>query len=338
MNDLWFAATILPVSRHGVWEILLDRSYDENLKYHRWLGYGAFVVTCFHFGVFNIGRLVNGEWLYKFWTEGMDLQFSKRASDCNITTGICRPCELSEVVFCQCGDGHNVFIPPLWVIFWFFAFAVGTTFVRRSKYKLFYWAHWVFVPIFSMAMFHSWHLWQYTCPGIFLWLYNRAVSRSRASTALIVMKEGTYYANGDVALKLMRKDGLPMGYSAGQFEWIQVPEIDPTDWHPFTISSSPTDQTGTASMIAPWTHHIRVTKENCFTSKLRDLVVSGKPFTVRFFRIAYSIHFLKIKYFTCILLSVFKMYVVDMSPLVAPFVHFTCYLLRFALSCEFYQT
>jgi len=35
-------------------------------------------------------------------------------------------------------------------------------------------------------------------------------------------------------------------------------------------------------MIAPWTHHIRVTKENCFTSKLRDLVVSGKPFTVRY--------------------------------------------------------
>jgi hypothetical protein len=212
---------------------------------------------------------------------------------------------------------------PLWVIFWFFAFAVGTTFVHRSKYKLFYWAHWfIFVPIFSMAMFHSWHLWQYTFPGIFLWLYNRAVSRSRASTELIVIKEGTYHANGVVALKLMRKDGLTMGYSAGQFEWIQVPQIDPMDWHPFTISSSPTDQTGTASMIAPWTHHIRVTKENCFTSKLRDLVVSDKLFTVahrthgpcpHFFQLQHNFLIFKIVVSCCMHLTIYLIRVIVLS-------------------------
>lgn len=39
---------------------------------------------------------------------------------------------------------------------------------------------------------------------------------------------------------------------AGQYGYINIPAIDPFEWHPFTISSAP------SSTDTTWTHHIRV--------------------------------------------------------------------------------
>jgi hypothetical protein len=273
-NDLWCALAILPVSRHGIWEIILDRSYDENLKYHRWLGYGAFFWISMHFGIWNISRLVTGTWLYKFWQEGMDLQFSKVPGETN------RKCTLQEVIFCQCGDGHNVYIPPLWCIYWIFALSVAYSFYRRTHYEIFKLLHWVFAPMIFFAFFHSWNFWHIALPGVLLWFFNRAVSRSKASTELIIGPETCTPQSGVTILSLERRDGLFPGHSAAQFMSLNIPEIDPFEWHPITISSSPIDDRG--NFCPRWTHHIRDMGSDQWSGKLLTLVASAKPFTVRY--------------------------------------------------------
>ena len=274
LNDLWFALVFLPNSKHGIWETILNRSFDENMKFHRWAGYGAFFWVSVHFTIWNVKRLVEGDWVYKFWTEGMDLQFSKAAADLG------RPCEVWEVVLAQCGDGHNVYIPPLYVLFWVFLASVVSSLYRRSNYDVFYILHWVFAPIVLLAIFHSWHLWQLIFPGAMLWLYNRWVSRARACTVLHVNRPQTHVSPGVTHLSLQRKDGMLINHSAGQFVYLNVPEIDPYSWHPFTIASAPRDVTG--SYVPTWSHHIRNMGPDQWTGKLHALVSSGQEFNVRF--------------------------------------------------------
>ena len=59
------------------------------------------------------------------------------------------------------------------------------------------------------------------------------------------------HPGGVTFLELKLKGGEPLPFQVpGSFVWLNIPSIHPLEWHPFSISSSPTDGPS-------WTHHIR---------------------------------------------------------------------------------
>ena len=59
------------------------------------------------------------------------------------------------------------------------------------------------------------------------------------------------------------KDGTPLCHQMGQYCFINMPEVDLVEWHPFTISSAPVDNLTT--------HHIKSMGESQWTGKLYTL-------------------------------------------------------------------
>ena len=86
LMDLFYALLLLPQSRYSFWETMLNRSYEENMKYHRWAGYIAFGLTCIHFLIWNIHYIDLQQWDLLF-TDGPEV---------NLETG--EPCTFGQMI------------------------------------------------------------------------------------------------------------------------------------------------------------------------------------------------------------------------------------------------
>ena len=130
--------------------------------------------------------------------------------------------------------------------------------VRRHYFEVFRAAHWLFLPAFAAATLHEGSTMLYAGAPLLLWAYDRVrrFLRSRvdwkptARTSAFQVQPG---ASSATFLELTVPDAVRNSggfkYTAGQFCFVNVPSISRWEWHPFSLTSAPS-QTASSGTIA----------------------------------------------------------------------------------------
>jgi predicted ferric reductase len=271
MNDLFISLLVLMTARSSVWDFVLGISYEQSIVYHAWMGTIAFTTITLHLAIWWIWWLMKGDWVLNAIT---------RTDDPNVNLVTKEACTFWNTMAATCGNGHFWVIPAIEL--WYFLLglpAIGFLAfypIRRAHYQAFYYGHHQFLIFFPLAYYHSWDLWKFATIGLVLFVFSRVVSRVRA-TRQVVVERAQSHPGGVTELQLRRKDGFPLsGQCPGQYVWLNVPDIDALEWHPFSISS--------AAAHAPlWTHHIRAVPppaQGEWTQKLHRLASRADNFSV----------------------------------------------------------
>eukprot|EP01043_Picozoa_sp_COSAG02_P010339 COSAG02_NODE_362_length_23815_cov_27.096981_2_plen_651_part_00 len=280
LNDLEMSLLLLLASRANVWEGVLGLGFDEGVAWHRALGTLMVVWTSLHVLVWHISWAVQGIWVEHAIAYNDDPNV--------MLTNPNATCTLGQTLSATCGNGHFWAIPSmelftllLWGPAMYLALSSTT---RRTAYERFYTWHHVFLGLIPLSYYHSWHVWQYSYIGVALWAYNKFLGYSQSKTAVQV-RQATALPGGVSHLTLSTSSSSIQRHRAGQFMYLNVTEIDPWQWHPFTVSSP---DCGPACEALCWEHHIKNMDDNSpegagstWTGQLYSRVNGNQPLTVR---------------------------------------------------------
>ncbi len=118
---------------------------------------------------------------------------------------------------------------------------------KLCGFNLFWAVHKMWIPALGILILHGRVFWIYGMWPILLMIVERAIRAGRARHRMRVMEVKSL--PGDVMsirFKSCSDDGMddeghPFRYQAGQYLYLNCPEISRKQWHPFTISSAPED-------------------------------------------------------------------------------------------------
>ena len=177
--------------------------------------------------------------------------------------------------------------------------------MRRKNYEVFYYLHHVYLVLFIVTLLHAASAWYdviipspansanrttptdpadptdptdsryYLIGGLSLWFFDRCLRAYQRGRQWSLRSLEVFDLVGVTALDLSPGEDLLWGkgagfkYSSGQYLYLNVPAISSFEWHPFTISSAPSDGKVTCHIkMAP-------TGDTSFTGKLLNLAKSG---------------------------------------------------------------
>jgi len=134
--------------------------------------------------------------------------------------------------------------------------------VRRAHFKLFFSVHHLYIPIIVCLVIHDGfinpiEIIYWMIPAIALFLLERGFTVWRGVPTYESLEE-TRILKGDVlALSIERPKWFK--YSAGHYVWINCPDISLTEWHPFTLTSSPDENYLMVNIncIGDWTKKLK---------------------------------------------------------------------------------
>ena len=147
--------------------------------------------------------------------------------------------------------------------------------VRHGKFEMFWYTHHLFVIFFISTLFHGAgsinpNFWKwFAIPGI-MYIIERTLREIRSKQAVGVVSV-THMNNNLVKVFCLEleKTGPIANFQEGQFIFIRAPMITPWQWHPFTISSPPEQNTLTL--------HIRNMGPGTWTDRLQSFFQSMSP-------------------------------------------------------------
>lgn len=219
-TSLFISFLVLPLARNSIWQRLFGVSYERGIRFHRWLGAGTVIITALH--------------MFVWWARWIQAgQFSDQWSFHPNVIG--PPCEFQGT--CHTG---NFLLPFLFfaMLLLVFIAILATDYVRRRWYELFYYSHhltWVYLLI---GLCHAWSMWNYLLFGGLLYLIDKCVRHAR-SLEPVKLVSLTRTRDGLHSRLVLSRTSSPLHFSAGQFAWINIPSIDPYEWHPFSLVSHP---------------------------------------------------------------------------------------------------
>lgn len=229
---LCFSLLILPATRNCFWMISMGIDYSHSIKYHRWIGAFTILLVVLHAVPY-----------YKEWIkEGVFLKSSFPCFDCDYGQ-----------------EGRKRFQNFTGQVAMLCCLIIGLTsvpYVRRHYYDVFYYAHHLFILVFIATALHfsSFVIWMY--PGVCLYAMHRILSNSQSRVACEVVDLEAI--PGEITRIVFRRSPGKAGhYHAGQFVYLRIPLLSHTQWHPFSISSSPIEYEDTFTVhvkaIGNWT-------------------------------------------------------------------------------------
>jgi predicted ferric reductase len=259
MTTLSMSFLTFPVARNSVWEAAFGVPFDRAVKYHRALGRLTWLLVTVHLSL----------WLIKWSLEGT-LRANITTID-NLQVTALDPNDPNTEGGTH-GDNWTIVVVEIAWILLTVALLVAT-FLRRWNYELFQYTH-VFALLFMFAaIVHAWSHWYYTAAGLLLFVFDKVIRTVNTARPVDVLSLS--HADG-ITRVVVRATALgPRGFYAGQYAWLCVPSISPFQWHPFTISSSPSK----AALEATAEFHIKDMGEGTWTGKLaaQALALTGKP-------------------------------------------------------------
>lgn len=157
--------------------------------------------------------------------------------------------------------------------------------IRHKKFEAFWYSHHLYIAIYVLLAIHGMqelaapHIFQFffAVPGaIFIFeklakLYRYFVNRGRAISIRLL-------SSGVIELVVPRPSSFD--YRSGQYCSLNIPRIRFFQWHPFTISSSPTQNNITfhISPVGDWTNELaELAKANLTGNDLPTVIMDG-PF------------------------------------------------------------
>lgn len=218
-----FALLFFPVVRNSVWTWLLGVSFERAIRYHRWIG-AAFFGACTVHGLL------------------MTIEFG------------------GQVLLSR--SPH----PPLygffgWVILCVMCLA-ATPCVRRRHFEVFYHTHFLFIVFIAVTTLHTKSLPFWGLPGLLLWAADRVVRfvrKKRLGQSVSVFAASVVH---NVAVVSFKTNEV-FHFEPGQYVFINAPHISRLQWHPFSVSSCPSQ-----APESLFTVHIKSMGPNTFSQQL----------------------------------------------------------------------
>nr|XP_054749918.1 NADPH oxidase 5-like [Lytechinus pictus] len=218
---------------------------DQNIIFHKMVGIFIALLS----GIHTLGHIGNA------W-------FVEKVSEGNIT--------MSALLF---SNPHltNLGLAPVagsafltgWVLDVVLAIMVicSMPFVRRSgHFQVFYFTHMLYVVFWGLLLIHGPRFWYwFVVPGIIFIVEKLSQTKcvKQARYGKTYVQEVNLLPSGVTHLALTRPNRFH--YKAGDYIFINIPQIAQYEWHPFTISSAP-EQQGTISMhirsAGNWTNRL----------------------------------------------------------------------------------
>ncbi|KAL4005635.1 hypothetical protein ACER0C_005348 [Sarotherodon galilaeus] len=241
-------------------ETFLNRyiPFDAAIDFHRFMAMSAIILSIVH----SLGHVVN---IYVF-----------SVSDLNILS-----CLFPKVV-----SNNGSELPPKWY-WWFFQTVPGMTgvlllfafafmyvfashYFRRISFRAFWITHYLYVAVYILTVIHgSFALLQeprfyiYLIPPGLLFLLDKLISLSRKKVEIPVIR-AELLPSGVTHLEFKRPQGFV--YRSGQWVRIACLMLGTDEYHPFTLTSAPHEETLSLHIraVGPWTSQLRelYTEEN----------------------------------------------------------------------------
>jgi len=108
-------------------------------------------------------------------------------------------------------------------------------------YSMFVRVHKLWIPVLMLLWTHSRAFWHYSLAPTALLILDRLIGRLRGKVP-VALVEATAPTRDVIALKLRLQTHRKFRYKSGQYLFLHCPAISQTEWHPFTISSSPEER------------------------------------------------------------------------------------------------
>eukprot|EP00850_Spirogloea_muscicola_P023419 SM000355S13186 [mRNA] locus=s355:81814:87185:+ [translate_table: standard] len=222
----------IPVTRGSALLRLCGIPYEQAVKYHRWLSVGHFVLELLHaIGYFSL-------WIdqKRLWKESFKWQ----------EFGIANlPGVIAMII--------------LLVIFF-----SSLEFVRRRRFELFLYLHYLYVPYMVFVALHLGDFGiLYILPGLTFFGIDR-IARAIQSWSLVRAESVTFMADSGLEIIIPIASGVQ--YKPLDVVFVNVPAISRLEWHPFSVCSSPLDGRRALSVITKplggWTRKLAAHMES----------------------------------------------------------------------------
>ncbi|KAJ7553076.1 hypothetical protein O6H91_06G083900 [Diphasiastrum complanatum] len=270
------AFILLPVCRNTITWLRSTKlgyivPFDDNLNFHKLIAVGIACGVFLHGGLHlscDFPRITHSS-LYNFDRDiGRGFHYHKPSYMGILTsvegiTGICM------------------------VILMTIAFTLATSWFRRNLVKLprpfhrltgfnaFWYSHHLFVVVYVLLIIHSiflflafkWYektTWMYLAIPVLLYSGERILRKFRSSYYSVQTVKVAIYAGNVLALHMTKPPGFK--YKSGMYLFLKCPSISPFQWHPFSITSAPSDDFLSVHVrtLGDWTQEMkRVFSEVC---------------------------------------------------------------------------
>ncbi|KAK2834504.1 hypothetical protein Q7C36_015205 [Tachysurus vachellii] len=245
-------------------ETFLNRfiPFDSAIDLHRLMAMTAIVLTVTH----SLGHLVN---LYIFSISELSILacmfpqvFSNNGSE--------QPLRWTFWFFCTVPGITGIIL----LFFLAFMYVFASHYFRRISFRGFWITHYIYVLIYVLTVIHgSFALLQeprfhiYLIPPALLFLLDKLISLSRKKVEIPVLN--AELLPSDVTYLEFKR---PQGFTYRSGQWVRVAclELGSDEYHPFTLTSAPHEDTLSLHIraVGPWTSKLR---EIYSMERLKDL-------------------------------------------------------------------
>ncbi|OQR91118.1 hypothetical protein THRCLA_09103 [Thraustotheca clavata] len=236
----------LPATRHCFWMEWLSIPYAHGIKYHRWLGVVTIVALFLHMAFY-----------IKFYDDENELDVLLPCFNCNIAS-----------------EGRENWVNTFgWLsgISMFIMAGTSLPFIRRRFYNTFYLTHFLFIPAAIFAVLHWGPIIIWLFVTIVLYIVNRMMSSATIQAPVsIAHAVATPHHVTELVVE------CATSYQAGDVVYLKVPAVSKTQWHPFSVASTPLHTPGLMTIyiktLGPWTQKVHEYVRQCTEAKVNPVV------------------------------------------------------------------
>ncbi|KAK9669122.1 hypothetical protein RND81_13G110800 [Saponaria officinalis] len=151
--------------------------------------------------------------------------------------------------------------------------------VRRvTGYNTFWYSHHLLIVVYVLLIVHSMFLflannfvekttWMYLAIPVLIYTGERIYRSIRSETYEVDILEANMYTGKVLHLKLSKPTNFT--YKSGMYIYIKCPHVSPFEWHPFSLTSGPSDNYLSVHIrtLGDWTSHIHILFKEAMMSK-----------------------------------------------------------------------
>lgn len=220
VNLAWWI--FLPIGRKSVLLEILKLSWEQAIKFHRWIGYSTVFLTGLHFSIYiAVWVFANGS---NFDPQGVMLRN-------NLLLGACSGCDAEQLALLR-QNVYGVLAFVCMVLMTIFSLDI----FRRKYFELFWYVHHLFLLVLLFTCLHSIYAMVYVVPGMCWYGLDKLLSllASRDSHNALI----TLVGDSIVAVQIQAPPAS-RNFQAGQYIFCAFPELSALQWHPFSLTSAP---------------------------------------------------------------------------------------------------
>ncbi|KAK1436764.1 hypothetical protein QVD17_02546 [Tagetes erecta] len=147
-----------------------------------------------------------------------------------------------------------------------------------TGFNLFWYSHHLFVVVYALLIVHGiklyltreWYkktTWMYLAVPILLYACERLKRMFQSRLAPAPLRKAAVYPGNVLTLQMSKPQGFK--YKSGQYMFIKYADVSPFEWHPFSITSAPSDDYLSVHIrgLGDWTNQIINTFKDVYDLK-----------------------------------------------------------------------